>query len=182
MRCILGSVAILVIISNMLAANVPSETVTKEEGIYTLELAGLGFAFEDSTSDSLEVKPLTFLIKVLSKVYEPEGPNTAQGAAPVQRKALFEPSVIRLEYVSYPLEIVELSYNFFEANVYSRKVDELGHLASGEKLGKIALNLTDYTGLYGGKGRLTIGKKSYTVFLYRKEALDGFMRWINELE
>lgn len=161
------------------AADMPYETITKEKGIYALELAGLGFAFEDSDSTQ---KPLTFLIKVVSKVQELEEVETSQGTVPVRQEVIVKPSVIRLEYVSYSLEVVELSYNYLEADLYSTRVTELGEFSAGEKLGKIKLTLTDYTGLYGGKGRITIGKKNYSVFLYRREALEGFNNWIDELE
>ncbi len=171
--------ALLFTVAILIATEVPYESVSKEEGIYLLEIAGIGFALEDD-ADTLS-QPQTFMLKVISRVQELESMESPDASLPVRQKILVKPSTIRFGYVTYPLDVVELSSNRLEADVYSSKVTELGEFVAEEQIGKLSLSLAIFTGLPGGKGILTIGEKSYSVIFYRPEALDGFYRWAPEL-
>jgi hypothetical protein len=173
------TLAVLFVVGASIATEVPYEAVTKEEGVYLLELAGIGFAF--SNQDTLK-KPETFMIKVISRVQELESMSTPEGDLPVHQKVLVKPSTIRVGYTTYPLDVVELSSTYIEANVYSGKVTELGELVAEERIGKLQVLLAIFTGLPGGKGTLMLGEKSYSIFFYQPEALDGFYRWAPEFE
>lgn len=182
MKRVVVWVVFLGVIGVIQAADLPYGTVSSEEGVYTLELIGLGFAYESPPVDTAKVNPETFVLKIYSRVQKLEAAETSMGSVPVSQKVLVKPSAIRLGYNTYPLEVIELSSNYLEAKVFSSKVTELGQIVSGEQLGTIKLVLTVFTGLPGGKGTLTLGKKNYTLYMYRKEALEGFNRWINEIE
>ncbi len=162
-----------------IATQVPYETITREEGVYLLELAGIGFAFDDQ--DTL-MQPETFMIKVISRVQELESMATPEGGLPVRQKVLVKPSAIRVGYTTYPLDVVELSSTYIEANVYSGKVTELGELVAEERIGKLQVSFAIFTGLPGAKGTLMLGEKKYSIFFYQPEALDGFYRWAPEFE
>lgn len=173
------ALAVLLGVGASIATEVPYEAVTKEEGVYLLEVAGIGFAFDDQ--DTLK-KPQTFMIKVISRVQELESMTTPEGGVPVRQKVLVEPSSIRVGYATYPLEVVELSSTYVEANVYSGKVTELGELVAEERIGKLKVSFAIFTGLPGGKGTLRLGETRYSIFFYQPEALDGFYRWAPEFE
>ncbi len=162
-----------------IAAEVPYEEVKTEEGLYTLELAGMGFAYEDSELDNSH----TFMVKVLTRVHEMESVETKKGSIPVRQKVLGSLSAIRFDYTTYPLELIELSSTYMEAKVYPARVSELGELLKdAEPIGTLKLTLTVLTGLPSGKGSLTINDKEYTVVFYQNESLDGFSKWAFELE
>jgi len=168
----------LVILGAVLtAAEVPYTTVTKEEGVYTLELAGVGFVFGEELD-----QPQPFMIKILSRVQKLEAMETPTGEVPVTQKVLVEPLAIRVGYVTYPVDVLVLSTNYLEADVYSGRVEELGEVVAATRIGKLQLTLAYFAGLPGGKGSLKLGDETYSVVFYKNEALDGFYRWAPELE
>lgn len=133
----------------------------------TFELSGIGFALEKDTTGQLSTeRPQPLFLKVLVR-------SQIGGKFP-------EGSSIRLQYDTYPVEVLELADNYLEADVYTAVVTETNELTRGEPLGKLKITLALFAGLEGGKGSLSIGARTYQVVFYLNQALEGYARWTKE--
>lgn len=178
----IAPVAILLIMSAGVLFSAESTPVNETQGLpkgnYAVELVGLGFAFQNSDL----TYPQAVMIKIISARYLSDTFTYSSPLPESGHPSIIESSALRLGYHTYPLDVIELSINYLEADIYSAEVGEAEKLTYGEPVGKLEITRTLYTGLAGGKGTITLGGETYHIVFYEDKAFTGLDRWAPELE